>query len=1015
MKKYRPIFVVAILILNIGSLFFTITLGVTPILNDRSPPMLRGDSLIISEKSIPPPILPMGDENPLNSQEKKFNPKDYEPRFSVQQQTDVLLNETLDEGIPSFTFKNKIWASLLGTDSYDPSLYENGSIDPSNTAGDVDGTSLFTRIGNRGNNESTADKTLLDDIANISAGWQINFPIQNDYEIINISFKWRFDALNGAFDNYDVLGELILDATPDYQEIRCRIKHPAGEDQSFWIGNPVTNKNPNGTVFYRVGLNVVQDEVWNTFEYSFQVDSEPTNFTLELGAFLNTREYWNEYFDVWFDDILILGIDDIPDNHPPQAIATGLDRTANITQFEFWANFSEGTWETPIKNVTVVYNQSGISYNRINLNSNLDFHPPAYVNEAGYNQTHWQFLATFNFSDNISYYFVVYDSANNSYVSETQSTTIGDYTAPEITSTIINQTGTGLIIISVNVSDWGDGVDTISLNYTIDGIVQNPINIHGEGTDYQANFIINISQYYESTIEFGISLNDTVVGNSDFRPGNKIVSEYPIVAAADEILPVIHDFDITASSTTEGRANVTVFAEDPFGKIDEVFLVVNHKNGTIHEDYSHVTLRNTSVDGLYILSKIAGEAALRLQFDPNENYSITAFVRDNADPSNQVNFTKYYVVPDILPPRVSTQIDLEYFLPGQLRVWIQASDLGSGIKTVTLEVKSKNDWINYTTMKYSSTKQQYYTDINTGWFGNERIEFRINAVDNENNIILEGNRPTTSYTTKLFFTTILGLIITEVLLVTAIIGIFATIKIIQLQQLKAIRRKRFDLALDRSERLAYLGEEAMFGFIAAYGQSEGVSSMLLWEPRLIGYFHQYLKELIDKANNNVAFIMRAKAQDLISYVDFNIEEIGCSAITFAYPASSLPQQWLAALTLDQVPIGAGQGVLLLLLVMREKWSEISHNFQDEIADGMLELKDLILSGEDKEIILQKSREFRLFISGTLEVLDEIETDTDEISDDIMGDFETELSDIPDEDSLQDETDDNETSDDDYRF
>ena len=49
---------------------------------------------------------------------------------------------------------------------------------------------------------------------------------------------------------------------------------------------------------------------------------------------------------------------------------------------------------------------------------------------------------------------------------------------------------------------------------------------------------------------------------------------------------------------------------------------------------------------------------------------------------------------------------------------------------------------------------------------------------------------------------------------------------------------------------------------------------------------------------------------------------------------------------------------------------------------------MILSGEPKEVILQKAREFRLFISGTVEVLEEIEIEADEVSDDVMGDFES---------------------------
>ena len=94
-----------------------------------------------------------------------------------------------------------------------------------------------------------------------------------------------------------------------------------------------------------------------------------------------------------------------------------------------------------------------------------------------------------------------------------------------------------------------------------------------------------------------------------------------------------------------------------------------------------------------------------------------------------------------------------------------------------------------------------------------------------------------------------------------------------------------------------------------------------------------------------------------------------------------------------------------MLLMREKWTEISHDFQEEITEGVLELKDLILSGEEKDLILQKAREFRLFISGTVEVLDEIEVETEEISADILGDFESEFLDMPEDDTSQDEAND----------
>ncbi|MFX0123902.1 MAG: hypothetical protein ACFFAE_09710, partial [Candidatus Hodarchaeota archaeon] len=313
-----------------------------------------------------------------------------------------------------------------------------------------------------------------------------------------------------------------------------------------------------------------------------------------------------------------------------------------------------------------------------------------------------------------------------------------------------------------------------------------------------------------------------------------------------------------------------------------------------------------------------------------------------------------------------------------------AGDSGSGIALVRIELKKKGEWTDYKKMDLKNGR--YYAEIYSGWLGNELLQFRIVAMDNKGNIFL-GNE--IQYTTTIFFGTFLGLLIMEILVVTAFVSVFSVIKIAQLQRLKALQRRRFDIALGRSERLAYLGEEALFGFIAAYSQKEGVSSILMWEPRLIGHFYQYLKELTDKANNTLAFIMQTKPQAHVTFVDFNIEKIGCTAHTFAYPVSTLPQQWLSTLTLDQVPLEGGQGTLMIMLIMREKWGEIAHNFREEITDGVVELKDLICSSEDKHVILEKAREFRLFISGTLEVLDEIEIETDE-ADDILGDFEAEF-------------------------
>ena len=184
----------------------------------------------------------------------------------------------------------------------------------------------------------------------------------------------------------------------------------------------------------------------------------------------------------------------------------------------------------------------------------------------------------------------------------------------------------------------------------------------------------------------------------------------------------------------------------------------------------------------------------------------------------------------------------------------------------------------------------------------------------------------------------------------------------------------------------------MFGFVAAYGKGEGITSTLLWEPGMIGHFYQYLKELNDRANNSVDFVMQTRADDAVTYVDFTIEEISCSAIVFAYPVANLPQKWLSSLSLEQTPSTTSQGVLMLMLLMREKWSEVSHNFQDEIRDGMHDIKNYFLAEEDKDIVLKQIQDFRLFISGTIEIMEEIETDPDDITDSIMADFDMESSD-----------------------
>ncbi|MHA1969334.1 MAG: hypothetical protein ACW964_16230, partial [Candidatus Hodarchaeales archaeon] len=362
----------------------------------------------------------------------------------------------------------------------------------------------------------------------------------------------------------------------------------------------------------------------------------------------------------------------------------------------------------------------------------------------------------------------------------------------------------------------------------------------------------------------------------------------------------------------------------------------------------------------------------------------------------------YYVMEDKIEPQIPT-IEMEYQVPGSLKIIVYANDDGSGINasSFSLERKTNGEWVEIDSLdfEYNDVNLHYSLIISTNWLGDEQLLLRVHTQDNAGNeAIIE-----TSYNTRIFFATTIGLIITEILVVLVFVGIFSTVRLAQRRRLKVRRRTRFDVALGRSERLAYLGEEAMFGFVSAFGQREGVSSILMWEPRMIGNFYQYLKELAEKANNSVSFVMQTKPNDIVTFVDFSIEEIGCSAITFAYPVSTLPQRWLSSLTLDQVPMGAGQGVLLLMLLMREKWSETSYDFQEEIADGMTELKDLILAGEEKEAITRKVREFRLFISGTVEVLDEIDTEADEIADEIMSDFGTELMDTDSDTKLPEVT------------
>ncbi|MFX1505419.1 MAG: hypothetical protein ACFFDC_04805, partial [Promethearchaeota archaeon] len=569
--------------------------------------------------------------------------------------------------------------------------------------------------------------------------------------------------------------------------------------------------------------------------------------------------------------------------------------------------------------------------------------------------------------------------------------TIGDFEPPEIITdplttdnpSFVHQLGNGTILIKIDTLDWGNATDNVQLNYTLtyrNGTShQNIVPMSESGTEYQVRFFVS----YKTLLEFRIILTDTV-GNSREYPDPH--SWFALESDDDKTTPMV-DFIVNGSDSEEGRAFVYVDAEDTFGEIDNqsVVLVIRHKNGTLYRGPLYLV---KSDSGLYELGTRLGDLKYA------QEYNMTVSLRDKAGLSN--SSSQIYVVRDTIAPKVAGEsVEFEYPYPGLLRVSVQVSDLGSGINSVTLERETEDGWSDPITMTKKGNR--FYIELQTDLIGNEQYDIRINATDNEGWV----GYTTKTYITKFFFTTVPGLVITEISIVLVVISIFTAIKVIQLRRLRVRRRIRFDIALGRSERLAYLGEEAIFGFVAAYGQREGVSSIMMWEPRLIGHFYQYLKELTDKANNTIAFIMQTKPQDHVTFVDFTIEKIGCTAHTFAYPVTTLPQQWLSTLTLDQVPLTGGQGTLLIMLLMREKWGEIANNFREEITDGVVELRDLITTGEDKQTILDKAREFRLFISGTLEVLDEIEAETDEVSDEIMGDFETEFLDEPDEDDLED--------------
>ncbi|MFX0087600.1 MAG: hypothetical protein ACFFAU_18265, partial [Candidatus Hodarchaeota archaeon] len=781
-------------------------------------------------------------------------------------------------------------------------------------------------------------------------------------------------------------------SSPDYQEIRVRIKHPTDDNKSFWLGNQVSDSTPNGTVFYRIGPEVTQDEEWFTFNSSFHVSQDIINpFTLEIGAYLNTREYWNEYFDVWFDNILIYGLNNVTDIESPVPLEYSLIRTSDVSIYNFWANFSEGIWESQIKNVTVYYNQT-TNQSSTEYNASLVLQQPSFVTNAGYNQTNWLFVTNFSFSDEIDYYFKVFDEAGNIGFSDIKNVTIGDFFAPEITSTLdlqnpsfVYQNGDGMITITIDTYDWGNATENVTFEYYFNNTKQPSLVMTPNGTVFQVSLFVD----YGVRIKFNFHLTDSL-GNSNVYSNFEFDSNY------DNTPPTIGNISVNASTSEEGYTFISAPVTDSFGEIDKVFLLIESLNQVGGQYSANLTLFKDNNSNVY---RLVLENGLKLNF--SESYFLTVYARDKAIPFNSISRNTSYTVPDIIAPRVSTPT-LSYPFPGKLDIHVRVSDLGSGISHVILELKTENGWdkiINLT----KSHEGLYTTQINTNWLGNELLEFRVNAIDEVGNEIAENSRPRQRYTTRIFVATNIGLIITEIGVILIVVVLFTFVKVGQRRRLRIVRRERFEIALGRSERLAYLGEEAMFGFVVAFGQQEGVSSILMWEPRMIGNFYQYLKELADKANNYVSFVMQAKPQDIMSFVDFKIEEIGCSAITFAYPVSTLPQRWLSSLTLDQVPMGAGQGVLLLMLLMREQWAETANDFKEEITDGITDIKDIILAGEDKETILNKVREFRLFISGTVEVLDEIETDVDEVTGDIMGDFESEFlgdstDDLPEDDT-----------------
>ncbi|MFX1507452.1 MAG: hypothetical protein ACFFDC_15320, partial [Promethearchaeota archaeon] len=702
MRKTCLFILITISMLNVGALFSNFVINNVFVFQEGNIPRLKKDTIFLTDMSASFPMDNIENDlisiSPLNLDSK--------PSLSIQQiNITSILDVSGDKTPYSLHFEDNIWEDVPPCVS-DPlnnsSSYQNGLIVTNSTVFPIDETittddltvvnnSLFVRIGNNGYGSNyTKPEDQYAPIENISgglsAGWQIDFSIEDHFDVIYVSFKWRFDAPDMMFDVYndELPWYLNPDTSDDYQEVRCRIKHPDSDNSSFWMGDAINQTNPNGTVFYRVGPNVEKDEEWYFFNYSFHLP--PTeDVTLELGAYLNTREVYNEYFDVWFDDILIQGVNNITDNVPPQPISFDLSRTEeDVSVWKFWAELAEGKWETPIKNVTVFFyeeNSSAIILNRsLSLVSNNS-------TPAGYNQTYWQFNEPFTFGQNIFFKMLIYDEAGNYIETDEKSRQIGDFEAPEITTSpltvdnpnFVHQLGNGTILIKINARDWGNATDNVQLNYTLtykNGTShQNMVPMSENGTEYQVRLFVS----YKTLLEFRINLTDTV-GNSREYPDPH--SWFALESDDDKTPPMV-DFIVNGSDSEEGRAFVYVDAKDTFGEIDNqsVVLVIRYKNGTHHRTLSLVK----SDSGLYELGTRLGD------LEYAKEYNMTVSLQDEVGLSN--SSSQIYVVRDTIAPKVAGEsVEFEYPYPGSLRIWVQVSDLGSGINSVTLERETEDGW-----------------------------------------------------------------------------------------------------------------------------------------------------------------------------------------------------------------------------------------------------------------------------------------------------------------------------------